>query len=57
MKKWVKMLTMTIVGAVFLIGVTSAQAIMTNGTETTYTVTASNDELTFDWDKTSPYAL
>jgi hypothetical protein len=57
MKNWIKMMTMAIVGAVFLIGVTGAQAIMTNGTETTYTVTASNDEVTFVWDENSQYEL
>ena len=55
MKNWVKILTMAIVGAVFLIGVTSAQAIMTNGTETTYT--ASDKKITFVADLNSKYRL
>jgi hypothetical protein len=54
-KAWIKLLTMAIVGAVFLIGVTDAQAITTNGTETFFTV--SSEELTFDWDKNSQYDL
>jgi hypothetical protein len=55
MKKWVKMLTMIIVGAVFLIGVTSAHAIMTNGTEIMYD--ALSGELTFEADPNSQYDL
>ena len=55
MKNWVKLLTMAIVGAVFLIGVAGAQEIKENGTETLFT--ASSGELAFDWDKDSQYDL
>ena len=55
-KAWVNVLTMAIIGAVFLIGVTGTQAaIVTNGTETFYT--ASSEQLIFDWDKNSQYDL
>jgi len=54
-KNWVKLLKMATFGAVFLIGVTGAQAIPMNGTETFFT--ASSGELTFNWDKNSQYDL
>jgi hypothetical protein len=54
-KNLVKGLTLAIVGAVFLIGVSGAQAAPMNWTETMYT--ASSGETTFDWDQTSQYDL
>ena len=54
-KDWFKYLSISIVGAVFLIGVTAAQATLMNGTETNYNV--SSGELTFDWDENSQYSL
>ena len=53
-KAWVNVLTMAIIGAVFLIGVTGTQAaIVTNGTVTVYT----GGQLTFDYDQSSQYNL
>jgi len=54
-KSWIK-LTIAIVGALFLICISSAQAAMTtNWTETIFT--AESQELAFDWDKNSKYDL
>jgi hypothetical protein len=54
-KNGIKLLVIAIVGTLFLIGVTGAQAAMMNWTETMYT--ASSGELTFTSDPNSQYEL
>jgi hypothetical protein len=52
---WQIMIAIAVVCAVFFAGVTSAQAIMTNGTELNYFVAIG--QLAFDYDRTSQYEL